>query len=267
MSVDELLQSFGVGVRHVDDPFFEDSYRTCKVFLRKGITVEDDEELCHEVIRKFPCHNPECDALFNTLLDFEIHYNSNHRYVCAECKKSKPNSRMLDIHILETHDSYFKVLSAKQPMYQCFISDCNIKFNTPNERREHCKNVHKFSSTYRFEDNSNVKEKVNLQSQDKMDIDQADNINVKKKNSKPCLNKNQRFRMFTGLSKTPVANNTDVISTNADPQCTNLGKSALTFVPHQVQKGYAKALTKSETHERNILETENMMDLADSLPD
>lgn len=45
-----------------------------------------------------------------------MHYNSNHRYVCVECKKSLPNPRLLDIHIQETHDSFFQVLSMKKSM-------------------------------------------------------------------------------------------------------------------------------------------------------
>ena len=49
-----------------------------------------------------------------------MHYNSNHRYVCGECKKSLPNPRFLDIHIQETHDSFFQILSTKQPMV-CII--------------------------------------------------------------------------------------------------------------------------------------------------
>lgn len=47
--MEEFLQSVGVGLRPINDPFFEDSYSACKIFQRKGVTVEDDEELCHEV--------------------------------------------------------------------------------------------------------------------------------------------------------------------------------------------------------------------------
>lgn len=47
--MEEFLQNIGVGLRNVKDPFFDDSYRTCKIFERKGVTAEDDEELCHEV--------------------------------------------------------------------------------------------------------------------------------------------------------------------------------------------------------------------------
>ncbi|KOC61714.1 Zinc finger protein 511 [Habropoda laboriosa] len=136
--MEEFLQNLGVGLRSIDDPFFDDSYNTCKIFKRKGVTVEDDEELCHEIIKEFPCHVTGCRATFKTLIDFEMHYNSNHRYVCGECKKSLPNPRLLDIHIQETHDSFFQVLCMKQPMYQCYVSECDLKFNNASERRKHC---------------------------------------------------------------------------------------------------------------------------------
>lgn len=47
--MEKFLQNIGVGLRSIDDPFFDDSYRICKIFQRKGVTVEDDEELCHDV--------------------------------------------------------------------------------------------------------------------------------------------------------------------------------------------------------------------------
>lgn len=47
--MEEFLLNIGVGIRPINDPFFKDSYNACKIFQRKGVTVEDDEELCHEV--------------------------------------------------------------------------------------------------------------------------------------------------------------------------------------------------------------------------
>lgn len=47
--MEEFLRNIGIGLRLINDSFFEDSYNACKIFQRKGVTVEDDEELCHEV--------------------------------------------------------------------------------------------------------------------------------------------------------------------------------------------------------------------------
>ncbi|XP_015433413.1 PREDICTED: zinc finger protein 511 [Dufourea novaeangliae] len=258
-----FLQNIGVGLRPIDDPFFEDSYRACKIFQRKGVTVDIDEELCHEPIKEFPCYATGCITTFKTLVDFEMHYNSNHRYVCSECKKSLHNSRLLDIHIQETHDSFFQVLSTKQPMYQCYVSECDLKFNDPVERKDHCINIHMFPKNFRFD---NASHSVKKEQKDKMEIDQPEHEKKQPKNKKPQLNKNQKTKMFMPAMKSTVPVNSiinDSPSTSSKP--TN-NPSSLHFVPRQVQKSYTKALTKNQSNEKNVLETECMMDLAESLP-
>ncbi|CAK9832488.1 Zinc finger protein 511 [Anthophora retusa] len=262
--MEEFLQNIGVGLRSIDDPFFEDSYNTCKIFQRKGVTVEEDEELCHEVIKEFPCYATGCKAIFQSLLDFEMHYNSNHRYVCAECKKSLPNPRLLDIHIQETHDSFFQVLSAKQPMYQCYVSECNLKFNNSSERRNHCVNVHKFPKNFRFD---NVPHSKKDESKDAMDIDESEPQKKESKAKRIQLNKNQKSKMFTTATKSTVSMNFNVHENHSNSVNTISGSSSLVFIPRPIHKSYTKALTKNETNEKDVLQTGCMMDLANSLPD
>lgn len=72
-------------------------------------------------MNEFKCNAPGCEIKFDNLLDFEIHYNSCHRFTCAECKKINANARLLEIHIEENHDSFFKVLADKKPMV-CTLS-------------------------------------------------------------------------------------------------------------------------------------------------
>lgn len=67
-------------------------------------------------IKEFPCYVPGCQATFQTLFDYEMHYNSSHRYTCTECKASRPSPRLLEIHIQETHDAFFKIMAEKQAM-------------------------------------------------------------------------------------------------------------------------------------------------------
>ncbi|XP_076640039.1 zinc finger protein 511 lethal (2) k10201 [Colletes latitarsis] len=261
--MEEFLQNIGVGLRSIDDEFFEESYRACKIFQRKGITVEDDEELCHEVIREFPCYAAGCNATFQTLLDFEMHYNNYHRYVCIECKKALPSPRLLDIHIQEIHDSYFHVLSATQPMYQCYVSECNLKFNDSVERRNHCTNVHKFPKNFRFD---NTPHYVKKEPKDKMDIDDPKHERKEPKTKKVQLSKNQKIKMFP-----PITRSTNIVKSNfnENQSCSSnpiVGASSLTFIPRQIQKSYTKALTNNQSNEKNVLETETMMDLAESLP-
>ncbi|XP_012229765.2 zinc finger protein 511 [Linepithema humile] len=261
--MEEVLQQLGVGIRPINDPFFDDSYKVCKIFQRQGVTIDDEEELCHEVIREFPCYIPGCKTTFQTLLDYEMHYNSSHRYACTECKASRPNPRLLEIHIQETHDAFFKVLSEKQAMYQCYDSECDIKFNDPVERREHCIRIHKFPKKYRFDDMPHYNKKDELNA---MEIDNVDS-KKKKKNTKVLLNKNQKSKMFAkNITNTVCENNISVEtipSTNVKTKVT----TPLAFVPRQVQKSFSKVLTNNQNREKNILESETMMELADSLPD
>lgn len=214
-----------------------------------------------------------------------MHYNSNHRYVCIECKKSLPNPRLLDIHIQEIHDSFFQVLSMKKPMviinyyiyyilfllkylkifaffqYQCYVSECDLKFNNSLERKDHCINVHKFPKNFRFDNTSHC---IKNKSKDKMDIDESEYEKKEQKSKKIQLNKNQKTKMFAAAAKNIPSTNSNISSLNSSNIIT--GANSLHFIPRQVQKSYTKALTKNQTNEKNVLETASMLDLADSLP-
>ena len=85
------------------------------------------------------------------LVDSEAHYNSKHRHACGTCKKSLPSAHLLDLHIQETHDSYFQLLSGKKPSYECFLEVCKSKYWTPDERREHCIQIHSFPHDFKFD--------------------------------------------------------------------------------------------------------------------
>ncbi|XP_076685982.1 zinc finger protein 511 lethal (2) k10201 [Andrena cerasifolii] len=261
--MEEFFQNIGVGLRPINDPFFEDSHKACKIFERMGVTINDDEGLCHEFMREFPCHAAGCKARFQTLLDFEMHYNSNHRYVCAECKKSLPSPRLLDIHIQETHDSFFQVLCLKRPMYQCYVSECDMKLNNPVERRDHCVNAHKFPKNFRFDNASHF---TRGQPKNKMDVEESECTKKEAKTKKVQLNKNQRTKMFTVAAKNPTSIDSDSNASRSNPSKTNTSASSLVFIPRQLQRSYTNALTQNQTNERNVLETESMMDLVDSLP-
>lgn len=67
-------------------------------------------------MKEFPCNVSGCSAVFHTLVDFEIHYNGAHRFTCLECGKIKSNARLLEIHIQELHNCFFKLLAEKKPM-------------------------------------------------------------------------------------------------------------------------------------------------------
>lgn len=260
--MEDVIRQLGVGIRPINDPFFEDSHKVCKVFQRKGVTIDDEEELCHEAIREFPCYVAGCKTTFRTLVDYEMHYNSSHRYVCTECKASRPNPRLLEIHIQETHDVFFKVLSKKQAMYQCYDSECDVKFNNRVERREHCIRTHKFPKRYRFDDMPHCN-KEDKSCKMEIEVDNVDSGSKTKTNV--FLNKNQKSRMFTKAATNTVCINNASVETI--PSATNKTKiTPLAFVPRQVQQSFSKALTNNQNREKNVLESESLMELADSLP-
>lgn len=141
--------------------------------------------------------------------------------------------------------------------YQCYDSECDMKFNNPMERKEHCIEIHKFPKKYRFDDTSLYKKG---KESDKMEIDGVDK---NQKTTEIILNKNQKSKMFIRATSKI---NENTIDAKKIPSTEVKFKSALSFVPRQVQKSFTKALTNNQSRERNVLESDNMMELASSLP-
>ena len=88
---------------------------------------------------------------FSQLHESELHYDSIHRHSCATCKKSLPSPHLLELHIQETHDSFFAVMSERKPSYQCFLPTCQQSSWTSAERHDHAIKEHKFPPDYRFD--------------------------------------------------------------------------------------------------------------------
>lgn len=73
-------------------------------------------------ISEFRCHIAGCKQFFDTLEGYEHHYNALHRNVCSICKRCFPSNRLLDVHILEWHDSLFQIMAEKQCMVMSYAS-------------------------------------------------------------------------------------------------------------------------------------------------
>lgn len=122
------------------------------------------------------CNIPTCDQEFDTIFAYENHYNSLHRFLCAQCSKNLPSAHLLDLHLSERHDSFFAVQSERKPMvsacfpneivldcehshgftkivlqYRCYLEECPTLHQTPTERRDHCISEHKFPPDFRFD--------------------------------------------------------------------------------------------------------------------
>ena len=148
------LQEYGsIGYRSMDDPFFVANNTVIfKPFVRLGVYRYDDESLCHkswvfhnevpfaiiQIIKaedwfkikcvpffvvvfacfrnRVRCNIPKCNEEFDTIFAYENHYNSLHRFLCAQCSKNLPSAHLLDLHLSEKHDSFFAVQAERKPM-------------------------------------------------------------------------------------------------------------------------------------------------------
>ncbi|XP_052007575.1 zinc finger protein 511 [Xyrauchen texanus] len=134
----------------VEDEYFEDGDIHRHMYLQDVVTsIADDYQ--PPTISEFRCHIAGCIQLFDTLEGYEHHYNSLHRHVCSNCKRSFPSNRLLDIHILEWHDSLFQVMAEKQCMYECLVEGCGLKFITSKERKNHLIRTHSYPANFRFD--------------------------------------------------------------------------------------------------------------------
>lgn len=102
-------------------------------------------------VPEFTCQVAGCCQVFDTLEDYEHHYHTLHRNVCSFCKRAFPSGHLLDIHILEWHDSLFQVLSERQDMYQCLVEGCTEKFKTSKDRKDHLVRHHLYPGDFRFD--------------------------------------------------------------------------------------------------------------------
>lgn len=134
----------------IEDEYFEDGDIHRHMYLQDVVTALADDYQ-PPTISEFKCHIAGCKQFFDTLEGYEHHYNALHRNVCSSCKRSFPSNRLLDVHILEWHDSLFQVMAEKQCMYECLVEGCGLKFKTSKERKDHLIKTHSYPADFRFD--------------------------------------------------------------------------------------------------------------------
>ena len=72
------------------------------------------------------CTSGRCHHVFNSVSEYEEHYTSAHCNTCESCHRAFPTTRLLDLHILETHDSLFKLMAEKQKMVGSYSSSFSL---------------------------------------------------------------------------------------------------------------------------------------------
>ncbi|XP_063262248.1 zinc finger protein 511 isoform X2 [Prinia subflava] len=137
-------------------PLFEDGDVHRHLYLQ-GVLTSLEEVAERPKVSEFSCHISGCSQVFDTLESYEHHYNTLHRNVCSFCKRSFPSGHLLDIHILEWHDSLFQIMAEKQNMYQCLVEGCTEKFKSSKDRKDHLVTVHLYPADFRFDRPKKVK--------------------------------------------------------------------------------------------------------------
>jgi len=146
------LAKMGVSVKGPGSRTLEEGDQVSGMLTPTFLKLEDIEEFLHKDFQEFHCQAPGCSKTFNQLHECELHYNSVHRHCCSICRKSLPSPHLLELHLQESHDSFFAVMAERKASYQCFLPTCQQVTWTPEERHKHAIEDHKFPSDFRFDD-------------------------------------------------------------------------------------------------------------------
>ncbi|XP_005064308.1 zinc finger protein 511 [Mesocricetus auratus] len=133
-----------------DHEFFEDGDVQRHLYLQDMLTqVSETPE--KSMVPEFTCQVAGCCQVFAALEDYQHHYHMSHRNTCSLCSRAFPSGHLLDVHILEWHDSLFQILAQRQDMYQCLVEGCPEKFKTSQARKDHMVRLHLYPADFRFD--------------------------------------------------------------------------------------------------------------------
>ncbi|KAH9536294.1 hypothetical protein CY35_17G100000 [Sphagnum magellanicum] len=104
-----------------------------------------------EQIWQVHCPIVGCGTKLRGLGDLEAHYVSRHTATCSVCAQMFPTTRLLNLHVSETHDSFFQAKVARNyPMYECLVEGCAGRFHTDMARLQHLVDKHRFPRSFHF---------------------------------------------------------------------------------------------------------------------
>ncbi|XP_065367720.1 protein lethal(2)k10201 [Calliphora vicina] len=153
----DLLKSCPEGYLKPDHNLFKTSDANILKTYKKLGAISNKEDEClndslNSAANEIFCNVFGCSLVFDNVASYQSHYNAMHRFICAECKKSLPTEHLLDLHISEHHDSYFKArVERGERLFKCYLEECKEVFGNALERKEHCIKQHKFPSNFRFD--------------------------------------------------------------------------------------------------------------------
>jgi len=145
------LAKMGVSVRGPGLASMAEGDKVAGMDIPTFIALDDIEELLHVDYAQFSCQVPGCAQTFSQLHQSEVHYAAVHRHSCSVCRRSLPSPHLLEVHIQESHDSFFAVMAERKPSYQCFLPTCPHLSWDATERHDHVIKIHKFPPDFRFD--------------------------------------------------------------------------------------------------------------------
>lgn len=157
--IENLLQNIPNGYLKPDDNLFAKTNAAIILPYKKlgainSVDIDkklDEPDKNQQNSSEIFCNVFNCKMVFDNTASYTLHYNSMHRFICQECKKSLPTEHLLDLHLSEIHDSYFKArLDRGEKLYKCYVEECKDMFANAIERKKHCIEEHKFPANFRF---------------------------------------------------------------------------------------------------------------------
>lgn len=206
-------------------------FHLSQILQRATVELTEDDKsqlnnLHTEQYWNLPCPITGCAARLSAMEDFEDHYFARHTATCSVCSRAFPTTRLLNIHVAESHDSFFQAKVGRgYPMYECLVEGCGTKFTSDKARHQHLVDKHKFPVSYEFH-----------------------------KRCHPSKRQRQKLRAHPSTSSTnakhPQCADAKSLNKN-DDELHNADKELTDMVVEQSIEDLASAVSKLSTHDNN----------------
>ncbi|KAF4130131.1 putative C2H2-type domain-containing protein [Phytophthora infestans] len=190
-----------------EHPLFDTGTRlwAAKYYQELGSMMQPEEAVggpAHS--EPITCRLAKCNVSFQSTSAYEEHYDMMHRNICRECSRSFLSLRLLDIHISETHDAFFKILSKKKPMYVCLVDGCPETFQHDDKRTKHLIRVHQYPGTFSFHQQRKQKVKLSkgsagLKHEDGNEQSEVDAETIKKREARKRRRQQKKKKLLEQL--------------------------------------------------------------------
>ncbi|KAI1313391.1 hypothetical protein EDD11_002657 [Mortierella claussenii] len=147
-----------------DDPFFQEgAYEYKAAWLRLEdadayipdmIDAEDETTSRLYLTAAQACYQDKChgEQTFSSATAYEHHYETNHRHICQNCRKTFPAEKWLELHIHEVHDIMVRIRRERgEKTYQCFVDGCDRLCSSLAKRRRHVIDKHHYPRWFNFD--------------------------------------------------------------------------------------------------------------------